>query len=285
MSSLASTASNNNNNLHLDDLVFSTERDADDNRDDNNSRECARSTAPSSSSSSSSLSSSSAERTSSLCSRHSATTGHPGRLHSLAIGSDSILVRSNRQRHEHEHEEAREIARNNILQKSSERQRRRHDQDGNGRGYHLSQQSASLSCLWGSGRLPGLLDGECSPTVPVDIAHPVFRGKRIVQTACAMGSRQALFLTAGGDVYRSGGGRDSDMFPAEGDPAETSVMVEWGGTVRADPVHGSGSVGRRGRDGQLEMKIREPRLVQDFAWERALQRCTIVSVACGEVRS
>ena len=74
------------------------------------------------------------------------------------------------------------------------------------------------------------------------------------------------------------------MFPEEGDPAETSVMVEWGGTVRVDRANGSGSVVRRGPDGQLEMKIREPRLVQDFAWERALQRCTIVSVSCGEVR-
>ena len=82
-------------------------------------------------------------------------------------------------------------------------------------------------------------------------------------------------------MYRSGDA--TDLFPEEGDPAETSVMVEWGGTVRTDTSKGEGSSGRRGHDGQLEMKIREPRLVQDFAWERALQQCTIVSVACGEV--
>ena len=198
------------------------------------------------------------------------------RVGKIELEQEFLLTTSNQTLEEEELTEERKLARRDELQQNQ-------IIDGHSHLSHIS----SLSYLWGSGRLPGLLDGECSPTVPVDIAHPVFRGKHIIQVACAMGSRQALFLTAGGDVYRSGGEKSSDMFPAEGDPAETSVMVDWGGTVSAGPsnTEGSASRGRRRSDGQLEMKIREPRLVQDFAWERALQRCTIVSVACGEVSS
>ena len=60
-----------------------------------------------------------------------------------------------------------------------------------------SMSPASFSCVWGSGRLPGLPDGECSPASMVALDYAIFRGKRIVQVACGLGSRQAMYLTDG----------------------------------------------------------------------------------------
>ena len=164
-----------------------------------------------------------------------------------------------------------------------------------------------FTCVWGSGRLPGLPDGERSPATMVSLDYNIFRGKRIVQVACGMGSRQAMYLTAGGDVYRShntfgentegvhDASTERSKYATALSNSPISKLIENGGTVGIDRM-GEKSVeseeeeeidGEKRKLKEIEkkerftIKVREPILVQDFAWERALRSFTIVSVACG----
>ena len=163
-----------------------------------------------------------------------------------------------------------------------------------------------LCYLWGSGRLPGLIEGEKAPSAQVDIRHSVFRGKRVIQVACGMGSRQALFLTGGGDVYRASGVERDEWGQTavhEG-TSMTGSMALAGGTAgdtgtttvtkklhpAAAAASGLFAAALTPADAAAakvvvatKMRLREPKLVQDFAWERALGRCTVVGVACGAV--
>ena len=172
-----------------------------------------------------------------------------------------------------------------------------------------------FTCVWGSGRLPGLPDGERTPATMVSLDYDTFRGKRIVQVACGMGSRQAMYLTAGGDVYRSHntfGDNDEGIHDASTERSTyatalsnspMSKLIETGRRINGGGGGGGGDGGAKGGPGgpgqggtegntegntgnntgdrEERIKVREPTLVQDFAWERALQKLTVVSVACG----
>ena len=143
--------------------------------------------------------------------------------------------------------------------------------------HHQQQHStsatpASLSCLWGSGRLPGLATGERSPASMVSLDYEIFRGKRIVQVACGMGSRQAMYLTAGGDVYRSHNTFDENDAGIHDASTERSTYAALSSSPTSKLI---------ATEHSIQIKVREPTLVQDFAWERALRSCTIVSVSCG----